>query len=253
MLPDETGLHAALLVLGGARFPERSWNVSVAQRLFATPSTGEVKHGTNVGEFSRAWSWCRAGCWDAAQHERSVTRRTRLLPGFPLAHIAECGSCGRPLVAQLQGKAKTRRLRCINQAFTARVHVSADALEGYVLDAVRANPPSADVGELARRHFALDNAGQALGPPVGAARRRRPRLHQAGVEAGARPARRRAAGRARQSQERASLDLPDLTDPWLADMRVIFESAVTRLVIVSGTRGAHRPVSERVGTLELRS
>ena len=36
-------------------------------------------------------------------------------------------------------------------------------------------------------------------------------------------------------------------------MRVIFESAVTRLVVVPGTRGAHRPVSERVGTLELRS
>jgi DNA invertase Pin-like site-specific DNA recombinase len=252
-LPDETGLHAALSFLE-AHFPERSWNVSVVQRLFRNPVyRGEVKHGTNVARFT-ALELVPRWLFDAAQHERSVTRRTRLLPGFPLAHIAECGSCGRPLIAQLQGKAKTRRLRCINQACTARVHVSADALEGYVLDAVRAAPPSADVGELARRHFALDNAGQALedhlaqpeddGAPEWRIKAWDEELKRLEAEL--------LVARA-ESQQPTSLDLPDLTDPSLADMRVIFESAVTRLVVVPGTRGAHRPVSERVGTLELRS
>jgi DNA invertase Pin-like site-specific DNA recombinase len=149
----ETGPQAALAYLRTA-FPERKTATITALEdvLSNRIYLGELKSGEFVKHFPELEIVDRL-TFDFAQHARPVTRRTRLLPRYPLAGIATCGSCGKALSAHdLRG---VRRLRCRNPECPDRVHVGAEALEVLVLDKIGADPPTASPDELLQRSSRL--------------------------------------------------------------------------------------------------
>jgi DNA invertase Pin-like site-specific DNA recombinase len=75
--------------------------------------------------------------WTAAQ---STPRPRRANGSYPLTGIARCGTCGHGLHGQLQtvGERSYRRYRCSDRACKGGSSISADKLDAYVADALKA-------------------------------------------------------------------------------------------------------------------
>jgi DNA invertase Pin-like site-specific DNA recombinase len=236
----------------GSEEPEvrrRPWTVKKAEELLQNRIyIGEMRSGEDVSRWPELALVDRF-LWDLAQPPPRAT--ARVLPTgnlYPLAAIAECGTCGRKLVGgAVNGR---RRYRCIahKEDCSARAIVTAQTLETIVLAAVRANPPVANYDEMLQRSarvlVASDELDQMRGKrdaykelgELGVWRDRVTEL-EAELEA------------ARVASDRQHwAEIPDLSDDMsLKDMRSVFERAVARCVLAPG-RGN---VESRV-TLELR-
>ena len=238
----ETGLHAALKYLKDS-FPGRSWTTTVATKLLANPIyRGELRHGKHSVKHPHLMI-IDPTLWELAQHERAITRRSKLLPTFPLMHIARCGTpgCGAGMVAQIHSTTQTRKYRCIS--CNAPAICEAGPLEELVLSAVRANPPTLDAAEMVQRYFAVETASQVLEDHLADTDRDSDKTYKRNawqdelirLETGLTAARAAASGT-------QTAPLPDLADPSPGELRTIAERAVESLIVRKG-RG---PLVERV-------
>ena len=241
------GLEAAQAYLRDV-FPDRQMTITVVEKILANRIyRGELRHGDVMLHFPEL-EVVDAITFALAQHApRQRERRTKLLPAFPLVHIATCGSCGGPLTAQ--DAQDGRAYRCRSRDCVDRVHVTAGPLEVMVLDAVKANPPSASTEEMLQRSARVLVASSALDTHLAV-------TPTPGAEDWL-----RRAWRDREAELREELavvhqaadlpyqvELPDLDGELTpAELRMVFERAVERLVVAKG-RG---PLAERVD-LELR-
>jgi hypothetical protein len=223
-------------------FPKRQWSVTILEKLLGNRIyIGEMRHGSFVKTFPELAIVDRL-TFDLAQRERTVKRRTKLLPSFPLAGIATCAQCGKGLGAHMYPDG--RRYRCRTPDCTDHANVSADALEELVLDAVRANPPKATSHESIERQQRVLAASHALDEH----RAEKPDADAKGWI--------RAAWRDQLAVLEENLTvaqaaahgvqiapLPDFTRPIrAADMRLVFQRAVERAAVRKG-RG---PLADRL-------
>jgi DNA invertase Pin-like site-specific DNA recombinase len=224
--------------------PDRQINLIVVEKMLANRLyIGEMRYGDFFKHFPELDIVQDRTMFDLAQQPpRTRARRTKLLPDFPLAGIATCGSCTGPLTAQQFPT--TRAYRCRNPECSARVHIRADLLDSYVLDAVRANPPTVNYAERAACLQRVSTASKALDDHM-AKREAIEAIDDPDVldawEKGiaSRTADLAAAQEAAQPERTAPLDLD-------GDPRAIFDRAVDTLVVHRG-RG---PLTDRVA-LEL--
>ena len=213
-----------------------------------------MRHGSFVKTFPELAIVDRL-TFDLAQRERTVKRRTKLIPSFPLVGVATCAACGKGLGAQMYPDG--RRYRCRTADCTARARVSADALDALVLDAVRADPPTATSSEAAHRFERLTAASQALDqhratelPPDA------PGWMAKGWKEGLREAEQKLAIATAAASTTQIAPLSDLHgDLSYGDMRLVFNRAVAKAAVrkdaarsliawnwCSGRRlGGHRP------------
>jgi DNA invertase Pin-like site-specific DNA recombinase len=215
-------------------FPKRQWSVTILEKLLGNRIyIGEVRHGSFVKTFPELAIVDRL-TFDLAQRERTVKRRTKLIPSFPLVGVATCAACGKGLGAQMYPDG--RRYRCRTADCTARASVSADALDALVLDAVRADPPTATSSEAAHRFERLTAASQALDqhratelPPDA------PGWMVKGWKEGLREAEEELAIATAAASTTQIAPLPDLHgDLSYGDMRLVFNRAVAKAAVRKG-------------------
>jgi len=136
------GLHAAL-VFCEATWPSRKWTATTARRLFANRVyKGEIVSGEFVGKMEPLVD---EYVWSFAQHP--ATERRKAKDAYPLSGIAACAACGKTLVGHTTGKPgkEQRAYRCTTKG--CPLHVKADPLEQFVLDAVKDSPHRARTGD----------------------------------------------------------------------------------------------------------
>lgn len=138
--PGSRKVHAALDVL--APHGGRTWTVSTARRLLGKTSyLGEHRYGALRVKVPPLVT---RAVWEAAQPEPAKRRRP---PGtFPLSGLAECGTCGAPLVGARGGRDAQRMYRCSAALATHKgdrcpkpVSVTADRLEAWAVERINAD------------------------------------------------------------------------------------------------------------------
>ena len=128
------GIHAALAT-AEKTWPDRAWSVSKVRRLLANPIyKGVIRVGDLEGSMTPLVD---ETTWLFAQHAQP---RRRGKADYPLSGIARCAACGKGLVGHTTGKPgkQHRAYRCTTA--DCPLHVKAEPLEQFVLDAIKDSP-----------------------------------------------------------------------------------------------------------------
>jgi len=252
-LAEAGGANAALTYLREA-FPTRvngkgetvpfNWSITVAERFLQRRLYGH-------GEFTNGEHTYRSDDlaivdryrWELAQPAtRDVKRRPRHANVYPLAGIATCAACGSHLWGQgtTNGTRGARRYRCTSRTCTDRALMAAGPLETYVLDFVRATPPSVNSQELLQRGARVLSASAAVEQHL-AKREAVEALDDRDLMQAWRKGlaeREEALEAARRADREVTGEMPDLDgDVTLEDMRLAFERAVASCAVSRGGRG----------------
>jgi site-specific DNA recombinase len=131
------GLHAAIDLLT-ERAPERTWTTSTVRRFLGQRVyLGESRYGDLVQSRAHEPLVTRA-VFEAAQRQLGDGERRRPAGDFPLSGLAQCGSCGAPLIGGRGGADGRRMYRCSARATCpAPVATSAEPVEQHVVQVLR--------------------------------------------------------------------------------------------------------------------
>lgn len=161
------GLSATVAFLA-ERASHKTWTADTTRRFLARPVyLGRVQYGEIVRADVHDALVTRT-IWEAAnRNAENGGKRRAPSADFPLSHIAQCGSCGGPMVGGRGGSDARRTYRCARRCDKPLV-ISADPLEAHVVDVLREafRHPGFEVGTgspaVAEATAALEEAEQEL-------------------------------------------------------------------------------------------